>query len=286
MSLSNVTDSDTQTDAAAMLEGFREVADRPGGRFDIACSEALFGWREISPWLQAGMSCLEIGAGSGLLAALVARHVTRVEAVEPAADGFSENGEILTRVCSASPERLVITREAFENITDDQAYDLIWSVNVFEHLDDWRVALEKAYSLLKPGGRCIILCPNYTIPYEPHFGLPIIAGPQLTYRLFEKQILSHEQDRNAEGLWETVNFIKAGAVLNHCKHNAMPVQLDKGLLRRMFDRMLTETNIGERHGVMRRIVAVAHRIRLTELVCSLPPTLHPYSGFHLEKPAD
>jgi len=283
---SSTTDTNTPTDAAAMLEGFRDLADRPGGRFDIACSEALFGWREISPWLQAGMSCLEIGAGSGLLAALVARHVARVEAVEPVADGFSENGEILTRVSSASPERLVITRDAFENIPDDQAYDLIWSVNVFEHLEDWRVALDKAYSLLKPGGRCIILCPNYTIPYEPHFGLPIIGGPQLTYRLFEKRILSHEQDRNAEGLWESVNFIKAGAVLEHCRHNAVPVQIDKGLLRRMFDRMLTETNIGERHGVMRRLVAVAHRIRLTELVCSLPSTLHPYLGFHLEKPAD
>ena len=286
MTSPNCTDPNVQTDVTAYLESFRYEADRPGGRFDIACSEALFGWREISPWLHTGMSCLEIGAGSGLLAALVSRQVTQVEAVEPVADGFSENGEILARVSSANPERLVITRDAFENIPDNRAYSLIWSVNVFEHLDDWRVALDKAYTLLKPGGRCIILCPNYTIPYEPHFGIPILGGPQLTYRLFEKRILSHEQDRNAEGLWQSVNFIKARAVLKHCRLNTMPVRLDTGLLRRMFDRMLTETNIGERHGVMRRLVAVAHRIRLTELVCSLPPTLHPYSGFHLEKPAD
>jgi len=273
-------------DDAAFLDSFRLAGTGPDGRFEIARSEALFGWREISPLVRSDMDCLEIGAGAGLLAALVARRVASVVAVEPVADGFVEGGEILTRVEAARPDRLEFSRTTFEMYPADKTFDLIWSVNVFEHLSDWQAALEKAYSQLKPGGQCIILCPNYSIPYEPHFSLPLFVGPKLTRQLFRRHIEAHEASRNAAGLWDSLNFIKAGQVLAFCREHSIPVSLDDDLLGRMFTRIQTESNLRRRHGLLRQLIGFASRIRLTNLVCALPPTWHPYSGFHITRPSD
>ena len=55
----------------------------------------------------------------------------------------------------------------------------IFCVNVFEHVDDWRHFLDWASKNLNENGQFIVLCPNYGIPYESHFKIPIIFNKRL-----------------------------------------------------------------------------------------------------------
>ena len=52
-------------------------------------------------------------------------------------------------------------------------------------------ALEALDALLSPGGMMIHHCPNYTVPFEPHFGIPLVPGaPERTAALLPDRIRS------------------------------------------------------------------------------------------------
>lgn len=125
-------------------------------------------------------TALEIGCGAGVLLTLLAskfRHVS-FTGVEPIGPGFSQFAESLASI-EAANANIIIIRSRIEDMSTDQRFDLIFSINVFEHLDDWRRAIDISISMLKPGGMLVILCPNYNIPYESHFALPIFLPSRL-----------------------------------------------------------------------------------------------------------
>lgn len=50
----------------------------------------------------------------------------------------------------------------------NDAFDMVLSHEVIEHVDDDRLALSEMARVLKPGGRAIIFCPNRWYPFETH----------------------------------------------------------------------------------------------------------------------
>ena len=73
-------------------------------------------------------------------------------------------------------------------------YDVIYSVNVFEHLLNWKLYLDKTKEWLKPNGINIILCPNYSFP-RSHFKIPIILNKKITH-IFKNKIDSSRKEKN------------------------------------------------------------------------------------------
>jgi 2-polyprenyl-3-methyl-5-hydroxy-6-metoxy-1,4-benzoquinol methylase len=68
-------------------------------------------------------------------------------------------------------------------------FDLIFSNNVFEHVRDVQAALATLGALLRPGRVMVHNCPNYDVPYEPHFGIPLLPlRPASTARVLPKSI--------------------------------------------------------------------------------------------------
>ena len=175
-------------------------------------------------------------------------------------------------------------RQDIENFEPNERYDFIWSINVFEHLDNWREGIAKVHSLLNDGGRCLILCPNYFIPYEPHFSLPIIGGKSLTHSLFRNRIARHENSRNAEGLWDSLNLITAGKVLSYCKSQNIQVSLDATVMRRVYRRFSSSDDIGKRHGWIGWLVKFFEKVGITRIASSIPPSFQPYMAITLYKP--
>lgn len=55
---------------------------------------------------------------------------------------------------------------------EDNTFDLIFSNFVLEHVQDPVHYLSELRRILTDNGRVVILCPNYLIPYETHYGLP------------------------------------------------------------------------------------------------------------------
>ena len=100
-----------------------------------------------------------------------------LEGIEPFNDGFNIFKKINSIVKSYGVN---IQNIDYEQFSTNTKYDLIFCVNVFEHLNDWRNFLDKSIELLEEDGQLVILCPNYGFPFESHFLIPIIINKNLT----------------------------------------------------------------------------------------------------------
>jgi 2-polyprenyl-3-methyl-5-hydroxy-6-metoxy-1,4-benzoquinol methylase len=237
--------------------------------------EALFGFREIAGKLRPGMRVLEIGAGTGVLAHLLAKRGISVDALEPLGPGFAEFGNLLGFAQKQSVSFDLIN-SSIEHFRSDRRYDLVFSVNVFEHVRDWRLAIRSTVRSLAPGGQAIILCPNYNVPYEPHFGLPIIVGKRLTQRVFRRLIEQYEEQNDAAGLWESLNFIRASEVKSFCLSEGIPMGFDKAVTQRLFARMFDDPQFRKRRGRLGPLIGLAYMLQLPKFMRILPLRLQPY----------
>ena len=105
---------------------------------DIWINEALFGFYHIIEYckkLEGNNKVLEIGSGSGILLNLLSENFKDInfEGIEPFGEGFSS----LNYLNSLSRENGVsIKNIGYEELSPDNKYDLIFCINVFEHLND------------------------------------------------------------------------------------------------------------------------------------------------------
>jgi SAM-dependent methyltransferase len=104
----------------------------------------------LEPWLQPGMSVLEIGSATGFLLEAIRAHVgDELVGIEPGEDfrGFSRSKLGI----EAYPDRGAVA---------DRSFDLLLAYYVVEHLRDPVAELSQWRELLKPGGRVAIEVPN------------------------------------------------------------------------------------------------------------------------------
>ena len=110
--------------------------------------------------LPAGARILEVGCGTGGNLAMLARF-GRVEAAEM--DG---------RACELANARGVapVTRGWLPDGLpfEDGAYDLVALLDVLEHVEDDRAALERLARLLAPGGALVVTVPAYAFLWSRH----------------------------------------------------------------------------------------------------------------------
>ena len=114
-------------------------------------------YEEIAPFL--GWRILEIGCGSGNFA----RHMTHRElyiGIDIAADSVAQ----VERTYANQPNMQVfvadVTNEAFLEFAQYDI-DTIFSLNVYEHIEDDVRALRHVHSVLQPGGRLILVVPAH-----------------------------------------------------------------------------------------------------------------------------
>ncbi|MEM6661816.1 MAG: methyltransferase [Pseudomonadota bacterium] len=246
-------------------------------------AEAKFGAHEVHARLAAlpvGARVLEIGCGTGALLAILAKTWPNLSfsGVEPIGSGFSPFAAVLDRIQAANPG-LQIHRETVEKmrpVDGDPPFDLIFSVNVFEHLGDWRQGLESAMRLLAPGGTHVIICPNYALPFESHFNIPLLGGPRFSRWLFARRIARMEQDYDAHGLWESLNFITSGQLAQQCRERMYDVWFDTEIMGRMLARLQGDADFAKRRAGMGGLARFLDRIGISRLFAALPAGASPY----------
>lgn len=281
--------SDFPADAGVAAEFIDQLLDTylaRGGAFPFReqlKQEALFGFSEIFPEMGVNHRLLEIGAGTGLLSGLIAASGAKIDALEPLGLGFSSFSGLLTSVVQASGGRINLIDSEIEKFDVENEYDLIFSINVFEHVSDWRQAIRRTHAALKRGGKAVILCPSYNFPYEPHFGIPIIRSKGLTYRLFERQITHHETSRDGAGLWDSLNFIKASELAAFCEKEDIQLSFDKSIISRMLSRAVTDPEFSKRRGRLAPFIRASNRWGLGALLSCAPIRTQPYLRFVLSK---
>jgi SAM-dependent methyltransferase len=159
-------------------------------------------------------SILEIGSGIGLLSQYLVSKGLEVTSIEPAGQGFGMMSNLQEHVkffFSSTNSKLKFHHLALEDFNPNTTYDYVFSINVFEHIENPMEGLRKTYSFLEDTGFARIITPNYGIPYEPHFNVPIFFSKKLTYVIFRSRILNFNCF-DPIGLWESLNWISIGRI--------------------------------------------------------------------------
>jgi hypothetical protein len=108
-------------------------------------------------------------------------------------------------------------------------------------------------------------CPNYTFPFEPHFGIPLIPlMPRLTRFFLPKSI-------KASGLWNSLNFISQTQVKRNAHANGMSCLFRTGTMSKSIKRLNQDPQFAERHQTIAGLVKIRFVYALLVRVFSLPP---------------
>lgn len=217
--------------------------------------------------LERGSKVLEVGAGFGLASICLAMMGFDVVALEPGGLGFEQNRSAsmtFASLCAVQISHVAASAEIadFETIGK---FDLVISNNVLEHIPDVDRALTNLNNAINPGGVMIHSCPNYTFPFEPHFGIPLLPFmPRLTRFLLPKSV-------KTSGLWNSLNFITQSQVKKNARANNMSCVFKPGTMSKSIKRVNRDPQFAERHQTIARIVKLRLVYPLLVRLFSLPP---------------
>jgi len=221
-------------------------------RLGTSLEEAAQAIRFLTRHLRPGVQILEVGAGLGLTSAVLASSGFAVTSIEPGGEGFEEyrrlNPALRERLRLAHPHHEVTIQDITPGVLG--SFDVVFSNNVLEHVHDVEDTLMRLDALLVPGGVMVHGCPNYTVPYEPHFGIPLVpVRPQWTARLLPSSIRD-------TGLWRSINFVTAQDVLRVAGRVGRMVELDEGILADAISRLRADAHFAGRHHMIARAAAL------------------------------
>ncbi len=228
--------------------------------------DANFGFEQLSNYFNHNkkLDILEIGCGIGILMAIFQKNFDNLslEGIEPYKGGF----ERLKSSRKILPKKINIIHSKFEDFKPKKKYDIIYSVNVFEHLRNWRQYLQKTESWLKPNGKNIILCPNYSFPYESHFKIPIIVNKHITHRVFKKRIESFERENNSLGLWKSLNFIKMREIEKYCIEENLNFNYCDEVFTDIINRLDQDSEFKKRQNFVGQTAKIFHYLGFLKLL--------------------
>jgi len=216
---------------------------------------------------------LEVGAGICLFSAFLKSEGYDIVALEPAIGGYEMfaacKNAILEHFAAVNLSVLEIPAGAL-NPGEHGTFDLIFSNNVVEHIPDWQEALIAMLAVLRPGGQMVHTCPNYWFPYEPHYGIPVLAwSPRLTRRVFASRIAANP------GIWDSLNFLTYGDIRSFAKRQGHRVSFEPELLYGALLRLDSDPVFRERHdsGIPSLMFRTLKSTGLIRLLRYLPASL-------------
>ena len=223
-----------------------------------------------------GRRILEVGSGIGAVSLCLAADGHHVVAIEPGGPGFEDMLILQAAVQQAAeqfeaPIRGTVTElrigvEQLDPVVHGR-FDIAFSANVLEHVQDPRVALDRIESVLGDGGVQRHVCPNYTFPYEPHFFMPLVPfHPAATRWLLRRTVTE-------SGLWQSLNFVTSRTVRSWARDAGRTLEFDRGVLAAAIGRFLDDPIFAERHEGLGRIVRILRRIGLVGVIRRIPAGL-------------
>lgn len=107
----------------------------------------------------AGCRVLDVGCGVGMYTAAFQRLTPHVFGIEVEGERAREARERARGVAQAAGEHLPFA---------DGSFDLVFSHEVLEHVDDDRACAAEMVRVTRPGGRVVLFVPNRLYPFETH----------------------------------------------------------------------------------------------------------------------
>ena len=114
----------------------------------------------VCRWVQLAERCvLDVGCGVGMYTAAFLRETPHVFGVEIEHERALEARERTAGVAQAPGEHLPFP---------DDAFDVVFSHEVLEHVADDRACVAEMVRVTRPGGRIVVFVPNRRYPFETH----------------------------------------------------------------------------------------------------------------------
>jgi SAM-dependent methyltransferase len=234
----------------------------------LYAEEAENGLRLLAGQDLVGRRVLEVGAGLGLLSAWLAHNGVDVVPLEPGGPGFEYFPQVIAEIwrrLELPAERVLAASVTELDPRRHGRFDLVYSVNVLEHVDDLERAFAAIGAVMAPGARAVHHCPNYAVPFEPHYSLALVPFlPGLAGRLAGVA---------EEPLWRSLNFISHGDVVRLARANRQTVTFDGDTMMRSIHRLEDDAEFRRRHPVLHAVFRGLARARLVSLLGLVPAAL-------------
>jgi len=247
-------------------------------------NEAKVSFALIETHLNKNLRTLEVGAGLCLTSLFLRSQGYPVTALEPALGGYGlfdvAKQTIIDHFNDIQLEVLTCPAQELSR-TKHGEFSLIFSNNVMEHIPDWQSALTAMASVLAKQGIMRHSCPNYSVPYEPHYGVPVFRHlPGVSKRLFLPKTADTE-------IWNSLNFICYRDVKSYCTHNDLLCSFDKGLLYKALMRIKEDREFKSRHkGVIASLASLLITTGVVRLFSYIPASISTPMIFSINKPDD
>lgn len=198
---------------------------------------------------------IEIGSGIGLLSLLIAEIGHSVIAFEPESSGFDQMLSIRKIILSCwedeIPEvKFINDYFSHKYLGNEKSIDYFLAINVIEHMITMS-NVEKLLSSIKPllDAKSIfrVICPNYLIPYEPHFDIPTVINKKATFFLFKKFILKNNDHQNQE-MWNELSWPTQDKLQKTVSNSNLSAQFSRDATVRYLTRPFLDASFKERKG--------------------------------------
>lgn len=190
----------------------------------------------IGPHLYPGAHVLEVGGGVGLVYAELRSRGWDIVSLEPGWEGFGDRhdaGMRLLKIMGIDPKGWL--RMGIEEFSPSgRPFDLVFSYFVLEHLPDLDRAFAVMAEALSPDGVMVHRCPNYTVPFEPHYNIPLVPfKPEWTALVCPSCA--------GKRLWCGLQFTTVGGIMRLCSSCGLRPVFRKGMTAWAFERVLNDS---------------------------------------------
>ena len=213
-------------------------------------NEAFYGLLYIKEYINnKKLKILDVGAGSCFLALFLSSQGHNVSAIEPINKGFPHFANLVNLSNKfAIFKNLTFTHinKPIENINSNEEFELIYTINTFEHIENWRYSMLKCVNSLKNNGFFVLVCPNYSFIYEGHFEIPILINKKITYKTFRKKI-ENSPFPDSNGLWKSLNWITTKELITFTRSKSFNITL-KPSFNIVFERLIQDPLFKNRRG--------------------------------------
>jgi SAM-dependent methyltransferase len=220
----------------------------------------------VRPYLRPGLRLLEVGGGLGFFHVMAHAEGVDVVSTEPAGEGFSgfrAFGLACVTELTGRPERFV---DAYaERLPwSNGEFQLVVSSNVLEHVADPEQAIREMWRVTQSGGVLLNHCPNYLVPYEPHYRVPIIpCAVGLSGRAIWRGLQNH-------ALWRSLNSIHSFQIMRIARNLPGATLVFLNPMAMLFERLVRDTRFLSRHRALASFISLPP-VRM--LLMRMPPYL-------------
>jgi hypothetical protein len=229
--------------------------------------------------IKKGSTVVEIGSGTGLLSMYIASLGYKVYSFEPQSSGFTDMlrmKEIL-RECWESdfPVANFINdyySESYFKENEEIAYFL--AVNVIEHIPNYGDLIQSVRKKMNSNSIFRIICPNYLIPYEPHFDIPIIFNKKSTLFLLRNKILSSDLSDPLE-FWNDLSWPTPSKVKKAVMDSRMSIVFSRQTTKSYLERPVMDDSFKQRKNKLTfQVIKLISKV-LVPVLSFVPLTLTP-----------